>query len=91
VAEPPLRISGDAARWNHREGNDDFAQPRALFLLFDAGQRQRLFSNVADAMAGVPEAIVERQCKLFDQAHPDYGAGVRAALAARRGARAAAE
>ena len=24
VAEPPLRISGDAARYNHREGNDDF-------------------------------------------------------------------
>ena len=39
VAEPPLRISGDAARYNHREGNDDFAQPRALFHLFDAGQR----------------------------------------------------
>jgi hypothetical protein len=25
-----LRISGDAARYNHREGNDDFSQPGAL-------------------------------------------------------------
>jgi catalase len=27
--EPPLKISGDADRWNHRDGNDDFGQPRA--------------------------------------------------------------
>jgi catalase len=81
VAEPPLRISGDAARYDHREGNDDFRQPRALFELFDDGQRQRLFSNVAAAMAGVPGFIVERQLGLFDKVHPAYGAGVRKALA----------
>ncbi|MDX1981283.1 MAG: catalase [Bryobacteraceae bacterium] len=80
VAEPPLRIRGDAARFDHREGNDDFSQPRALFRLFDDGQRQRLFSNIAAAMQGVPEAIVERQLALFDQVDPAYGAGVRAAL-----------
>ena len=28
--EPPLRISGDAERYNHRVGNDDYSQPRAL-------------------------------------------------------------
>lgn len=82
VAEPPLRLSGDAARYDHREGNDDFSQPRALFELFDSGQRARLFANIAAAMQGVPAPIVERQLKLFDQVHPLYGAGVRAALAA---------
>jgi len=81
VAEPPLRISGDAARWDHRAGNDDFGQPRALFELFDAGQRERLFANIAAAMGGVPGFIVERQLALFDRVHPDYGAGVRKALA----------
>lgn len=81
VLEPPLRIEGDANRYNHRIGNDDFGQPRALFNLFDAGQKARLFSNIAAAMGGVPEAIVERQCKLFDQIHAEYGAGVRAAVA----------
>jgi catalase len=80
VAEPPLRISGDAARYDHREGNDEFSQPRALFMLFDAGQRERLFGNVAAALAGVPDFIVERQLALFDQVHPEYGAGVRKAL-----------
>ena len=81
VAEPPLKISGDADRYNHRDGNDDFAQPRALFLSFDAGQRARLFSNIAAAMAGVPKDILDRQLVLFDQIHPDYGTGIRNALA----------
>ncbi|MCW5981503.1 MAG: catalase [Bryobacteraceae bacterium] len=89
VAEPPLRISGDAARHDHREGNDDFSQPRALFRLFDNGQRQRLFSNIADAMQGVPEEIVERQLGLFQSVDPAYAAGVREALA-KRSAQAAA-
>ncbi len=80
VAEPPLRISGDAARYDHRDGNDDFSQPRALFNLFDTGQRERLYHNLAEAMQGVPAFIIDRQLALFDQVHPDYGAGVRAAL-----------
>ncbi len=81
VQEPPLRISGDATRYDHRIGNDDFGQPRALFNLFDDGQKARLFSNYAAAMGGVPDEIIERQCRLLDQVHPDYGAGVRAAVA----------
>ncbi|WP_374262061.1 catalase [Zoogloea sp.] len=79
-AEPPLRISGDAARWNHRDGNDDYKQPGDLFRLFDEGQRQRLFANIAAAMKGVPDDIVERQLAHFDKADPAYGAGVRKAL-----------
>lgn len=86
VAEPPMKLAGDAARFDHRAGteagtaNDDFNQPRALFELFDEGQKQRLFANLADAMAGIPDNIAERQVGLFDQIHADYGAGVRAAL-----------
>ena len=78
--EPPLKISGDADRYNHRVGNDDYSQPRALFNLFDEGQKERLFSNIAAAMGGVPEDIVERQLAHFDKVHPDYGNGVRRAL-----------
>lgn len=83
-AEPPLPIEGAGDRYDHREGNDDYRQPRALFELFDAGQKQRLFDNIAAAMAGVPEFIVERQLGHFDRVHPDYGNGVRAALKAAR-------
>ena len=78
--EPPLRISGDADRYDHREGNDDYSQPRALFQLFDAAQRERLFGNIADAMGGVPEHIIERQLGHFEKVHPEYAAGVARAL-----------
>ncbi len=84
VAEPPLKISGDAARYDHREGNDDFGQPRALWRLFDDAQKHRLYSNIAAAMAGVPDEIINRQLALFDQIDPAYGQGVRQALDARR-------
>ncbi len=82
VQEPPLKISGDADRYNHREGNDDYSQPRALFRLFSTDQKKRLFSNIADAMGGVPQFIIERQLGHFDKVDPEYGDGVRAALAA---------
>ena len=81
MAEPPLRISGNADRYNHRVGNDDYSQPRALFNLFDVGQKSRLFSNIAAAMQGVPQEIVDRQLSEFTRVHPEYAAGVKAALA----------
>jgi catalase len=75
-AEPPLPLSGDADRYDHRLGNDDFAQPGNLFRLFDAAQKERLFENIAAAMQGVPEAIQRRQIALFAKCDPAYGAGV---------------
>ncbi|MEA2778480.1 MAG: catalase [Rhodospirillaceae bacterium] len=79
-AEPPLKISGDAGRYNHREGNDDYSQAGALFRLFNADQKARLFSNIAAAMQGVPQAIVDRQLGHFAKADPTYATGVAAAL-----------
>lgn len=82
--EPTLALCGHADRYSQKNGEgqsmDDFTQPRALFQLFDQGQRSRLFSNIADAMAGVPDDIIERQCQLFDKVDPAYGKGVREAL-----------
>jgi catalase len=79
-AEPPLKISGDATRYSHRDGNDDYRQVTALFNLFDKQQKARLFSNVAEAMWGIPDFIIERQLGHFKKVHPEYEAGVRAAL-----------
>ena len=78
--EPPMAIEGDVHRYDHREGNDDYSQPGALFQLFDEAQRQRLFSNIAEAMQGVPEDIVYRQLGHFQKAHPEYALGVANAL-----------
>ncbi len=33
VAEPPFPVDGDGARYDHRDGNDDYTQPGNLFRL----------------------------------------------------------
>ena len=78
--EPPMKISGHADRFDHRDGNDDYVQPRALFEMFDESQRERLFSNLAEAMQGVPEAIIRRQLVHFERVHADYAQGIADAL-----------
>lgn len=78
--EPDLAVGDIAKRYDHRVGNDDFSQPRALFLLMSNSQKEQLFSNIKDAMAGVPRDIVDRQIALFEKVHPDYASGVKKAL-----------
>lgn len=80
VKEPPLVLSGAMDRYDHRQGNDDHGQVRVLYDLFDDEQKQRLYTNIAEAMAGVPDDIIRRQLALFAKVHPDYAAGVKAAL-----------
>ncbi len=78
--EPPLTISGDADRYNHRDGNDDYGQVRALFNVLGHDQQKRLFANIAAAMQGVPQHIVDRQLEHFRLVDPKYKDGVAAAL-----------
>lgn len=75
-AEPPLRISGDAARHNHRDGNDDYRQPGDLFRLMGREAQERLMDNIAEAMQGVPMKIVKQQARLCYLCDPAYGTGV---------------
>ena len=75
-AEPPLRISGDAARYDHREGNDDYAQAGALFRLIGTEAQERLMDNIAGSLGQAPAFIQQRQLKHFYAADPDYGAGI---------------
>jgi catalase len=78
--EPPLKISGDADRYDHRDGNDDYRQPGDLFRLMTADQKQQLFNNIKAAMDGVPVEIIKRQLVHFYKADPEYGQGVSAAV-----------
>ena len=80
-AEPALAISGDMDRFNHRDGNDDYGQPRALHDLMTDEQRARLYMNTAEAMQGVKEEIITRMLKHYDLVSPAYGDGIRAARA----------
>ncbi|PVX83650.1 catalase [Paraburkholderia unamae] len=79
AGEPPLSV-GTVDHYDHREDDDYYSQPRALFRLFDAGQRTRLFGNIVRAMGGVPQDIVDRVVAQFEEIDPAYGAGVRSAL-----------
>jgi catalase len=74
--EPPLPISGAADHYDHREGNDDYSQPGALFRLMSKEQQAALMDNVVAAMGGVPEFILLRQIGHFLKADPAYGRGV---------------
>ncbi|WP_368929090.1 catalase [Mixta calida] len=84
-SEPPLSLEGAADHWNHREDDDYFSQPRALFNLLSEEEHQRMFARIAGELAQVPEFIQQRQLALFLQVDPAYGAGVEAALRALKG------
>ena len=72
-AEPPLRIDGDADRYNHRDGNDDYTQAGDLYRLMDDDAKQRLIDNIVGAMQGVAREIQVRQLGHFMKADPAYG------------------
>jgi catalase len=80
VKEPPLRISGDADRYSHRDGNEDYSQAGKLYRLMNAEQRAQLIGNLVGALKGVPRVIQERQIGHFHKADPEYGSRVAAGL-----------
>ncbi|WP_316619379.1 catalase [Psychrobacter sp. ANT_WB68] len=80
-AEPPLKINGDAAHYDFREDDSDyFSQPRALFNLMSAEQKQVLFENTARNLTGVPDFIQYRHIRNCNWCDPAYGEGVATAL-----------
>ncbi len=78
--EPALALEGDAYRYDRNIDNDHFYQARDLFNLMSEVQKEQLFSNIAEAMQGVPEEIIQRQLSLFEQISNDYASGVKEAL-----------
>jgi catalase len=78
--EPPLGLEGAADHWSHREDDDYYSQPRALFQLMSPAQKQALFENTARAMGDAPEEIKLRHIRNCMKADPAYGEGVAKAL-----------
>ena len=78
--EPPLSLEGAADHWNHREDEDYYSQPGALFRKMTPEQQQVLFDNTARAMGDAPEMIKVRHIGNCQKADPAYGAGVAKAL-----------
>jgi len=71
--EPPLQISGDIDRYDHRLGNEDYSQPGDLYRLMNADQKTQLIDNIVRSMKPVPREIQVRQIKHFYKCDADYG------------------
>jgi len=71
--EPPLKIHGDADRYDHKIGNDDYTQAGDLYRLMTADKKTLLTNNIVEAMKGVPASIQKLQISHFYKADPDYG------------------
>jgi catalase len=76
VAEPPLRISGDAARYDAHEGNDEYTQAGDLYRLMSKEERDRLTSVIASTMQGLPESVLRPNIENFAKCDPEYGAEI---------------
>ncbi len=74
--EPALKISGDAARFNHRDGNEDYRQAGDLYRLMNASQKAQLIDNLVRAMQPIPKEIQQRQIEHFTKADAEYGRSV---------------
>jgi len=78
--ERPEHVGEVAARYNHRDGNNDTKQPGDLFRLMDKGAQERLISNIVGSLKETPERIQRLQVSHFMKADPAYGGGVAAGL-----------
>jgi catalase len=78
--EPPLAISGDVDRYDHRKDNDDYQQAGDLYRLMSEMQKSQLTANIVQAMQGVPNNIMLRQIEHFSKADSDYGKRIKDGL-----------
>jgi catalase len=69
----PYAIHGDAARYNHREGNDDYSQAGDLYRLMSPAAKTSLVQNIVGSMKTVPERIQKLQISHFSKADAEYG------------------
>jgi len=79
--EPPLKISGDADRYEQKRGvDDDYIQPGNLYRLMSPEQQKALVENIAGSLKKVPRDLQEKMVAHFSKADADYGDGVAKAL-----------
>ena len=79
--EPPLKITGDADRYEQKRGvDDDYVQPGNLYRLMPADEQKRLVENIVRSLKNTPKEIQERMVSHFRKADSGYGDGVGRAL-----------
>ena len=75
--EPPLKISGDADRYEQKRGvEDDYIQPGNLFRLMPSDEQKRLIENIAGSLKKAPKSVQEKMIAHFIRADKAYGDGI---------------
>ena len=75
--EPPLKISGDADKYDQKRGvDDDYIQPGNLYRLMPPDEQKRLVENIAGTLKNVPKKIQDKMIEHFSRADKNYGDGV---------------
>lgn len=75
-AEPELKLTGAANRYDHRSDGDYFSHAGVLFRLMSAEQQALLIENIVGAMKPVTRDVQRRQLSYFFKADPMYGASI---------------
>ena len=77
VADPPVEVSGMAARQPYSHPNDDFVQAGNLYrTVMTDEDRDHLIGNVVAHLGNAQKRLQLRQAALFTKADPQYGRGV---------------
>ena len=78
--EPPLKISGNADRYNQPRVDVDFVQPGNLFRLMPSDEQDRLIENLVGSLSTVPKNIQERMVPYFLKADQTWGERIKKGL-----------
>jgi catalase len=79
--EPPLKISGDADRYEQKRGvDDDYIQPGNLFRLMSPAQQKGLIAAISGSLKKAPKPIQEKMVGHFRKADKAYGDGIAKAI-----------
>ena len=72
--EPPLKISGDADRYEQKRGvDDDYIQPGNLYRLMPADEQEMLINNLVSTLSNVSKEIQLKMIEHFRKADSSYG------------------
>ncbi|ODN41666.1 catalase [Piscirickettsia litoralis] len=73
IKAPPLKISGDADYYDHREGADDYSQAGNLYRIMSEEQKSQLVNNIAGSLSLASEPVIGRMLAHFRKCDSDYG------------------
>jgi catalase len=82
LAEPPLRLEGEAARYS-RYGQDDYTQAGNLYRIFSEDEKARLAATIAGSLSQASTDVQQRMLAHFSQADADYGQRIAKLLTAK--------